>query len=257
MKLLLSYILLFCYAGSFVSCRSSFATRSGQPVNLEAKDSRGNPELLGVCTEERLTRAPYDSWFVKNYNAYTLDSATADRLKGSLKGKSFVIFMGTWCGDSKREVPRIFRILRYAGIAPSSVQLVMVSDADSLYKQSPGHEEKGRDIFRVPDLIVLDHGRELGRIIESPVVSLEKDLLSVTGGEAYQPHYGGAWALARLFREKKTAWVRDHEPEVAAQLKPLVGSSGELVSYTRVLKAAGEGEKAAITLQINALLFPQ
>jgi len=257
MKLLSSYILLFCYTGSFLACRSSFPTRSGQALSVEVKDSRGNPELLGIWPEERLTRPPYDSWFVKNYSEYAVDSLTADRLKGNLKDRSFVIVMGTWCGDSKREVPRILKILRYCGIAPSAVQLIMVSDADSLYKQSPGHEERGLDIFRVPDLIVLNHGREMGRIIESPVVSLEKDLLALTSGEAYQPHYGGAWALAGLFREKTPAWVRDHAREVAAQLKPLARASGELVSYSRVLKAAGEEEKAAITLQINALVFPQ
>ena len=257
MKVLFSYMLLFCYTTACLSCHTTSALQKGETIKMEVKDQRGNPELLGTWTEDRLRQAPYDSWFVKNYADYTLDSLTADQLRGRLTGKNFLIFMGTWCGDSKREVPRMYRILHYCGIPPSSIQLIMVSDADSLYKQSPGHEERGRDIFRVPVLIVLDHGREQGRIIESPVSSLEKDLLSLANKEAYQPHYRGVSFLAQLFKKEKPASISGQLQVVSDELRPLVRSAGELASYARVLKAAGEGDKAAITLQLNALLFPQ
>jgi hypothetical protein len=185
-----------------------------------------------------------------------VDSATADRLKTFLAGKQIKIFMGTWCGDSRREVPRIFKILDYCGIDPSALQLIMVSDEDSVYKQSPGHEERGMDIFRVPDLIVSDRGREIGRIVESPVASLEKDLQSLTEGGAYTPKYPGADRLIKVFREEKLGKIEKELPELAARIRPLVHSPSELNVYAKVMRIAGEQRKSSIILKINTLIFP-
>jgi len=67
--------------------------------------------------------------------------------------------------------------------------LVMVGNNDSLYKKSPQHEEAGKNIVRVPTIIVDQKGVEIGRIIEFPVSSLEKDLLTILRKEKYQPNY--------------------------------------------------------------------
>jgi hypothetical protein len=253
------YIALFFYVLIFASCHAKLAPRSSSHsdvYNQQITDEHGNPQLLGKCTRTALLQAPYNNWFVKNYNNYSVDSPTADRLKTSLAGRRFRIFMGTWCGDSQREVPRIFKILDYCGIDSSSIQLVMVSASDSTYKQSPGHEEKGMDIFRVPDLIVLDQGREIGRIVESPVSSLEKDLATLTGGGIYTPHYPGADRLMHIFREEKMTTIEKELPALAERIKPLVHSPNELKGYARVMRTAGEARKASIILQVNALIFP-
>jgi hypothetical protein len=269
-------MLLFCYALTFASCHarqvpqssketpqnSNQTSQNGQgplqdvTLNKEVKDEKGNPQLLGKCTKAGLDQAPYNAWFDKNYADYRVDSATADRLKTSLAGKRFTIFMGTWCGDSRREVPRIYKILDYCGIDSSAVQLIMVSAADSAYKQSPGHEERGLGIFRVPDLIVQDQDRELGRIVESPVNSLEKDLLVLTKGGAYTPQYPGGNRLVQAFREEKMEKIEKELPEWAARIRPLVHSPSELNGYARVVRTAGETQKASIILKINALIFP-
>src|SRR5258708_16511766 len=250
-----SYMLLLCYTVIYSSCHPKLAPQRAT-LNKEITDGQGKPQLLGKCSRARLEQAPYDSWFVKNYSDYTVDSSTADSRRSRLAGKKVSLFMGTWCGDSQREIPRIFKILDYCGINSSLVQLVMVSDADSTYKQSPGHEERGLNIFRVPDLILLDKGKEIGRIVESPVQSLEKDLLTLTAGEHYVPHYEGAALLIKAFREEKKGQLEKELPELAARIKPMVSSPSELKSYAHVLRAAGEGQKADIALQINALIFP-
>lgn len=279
MKAIFSYMLLLCYGVSMGSCHSraipqgatgntamdpkatATATASdlnatATPFNTEIKDTLGNINLIGRSTRQRLQQAPFDSWFVKNYDAYSVDSATADSLRGRLAGKQLLIFMGTWCGDSRREVPRIFKILDYCGIDPSGVRLIMVGEGDPLYKQSPGHEEKGLNIFRVPDLIVYDQGREMGRVIESPVRSLEKDLLAITSGEAYSPHYKGAVFLGNLFLQEGVRKIDRRLTQVAEQLRPLVSSSRELTGYAKVLRATGKKKEAETTLRLNTLIFP-
>jgi hypothetical protein len=92
------------------SCISSCYTRSmiqSNIVNKESVDPRGNPMLLGKSTKQRLQEYPYGNWYNKNYSDYKLDLVTAELLKSKLKNKRFVIFMGTWCGDSRQEVPKI------------------------------------------------------------------------------------------------------------------------------------------------------
>ncbi|MES1159451.1 MAG: hypothetical protein ABUM51_01725, partial [Bacteroidota bacterium] len=249
----------------FCSCHARLAPQS-TTLNKEVTDEHGKPQLLGKCSRSQLEQAPYDSWFVKNYSDYTVDSATADQLRSKLGGGlnasstgrdiTFTIFMGTWCGDSKREVPRLFKILDYCGIDSSRVRLVMVSAAEATYKQSPDHEERGENIFRVPDFILLDKGKELGRVVESPVLSLEKDLLQLADGRPYIPHYEGVAQLAKVLREQKTKRIEKELPELAGRLKPLLSSASELKSYYYVLKAAGEQPKADLTLRLNDLIFP-
>ena len=135
--------------------------------------------LLGTVSRSALEKKPFNEWFDKNYADYKVNDSIANLVNPLLQNKTIVLFMGTWCGDSRREIPRMYKILDAAGIKSSQVKLVMVDNHDSTYKQSPQHEERGLNIHRVPDLLVYDEDKELGRIVESPVVSLERDLLSI------------------------------------------------------------------------------
>lgn len=208
--------------------------------------------LLGVQSKEVLQQSPYGDWFNKNYTDYTLDSAAAMQLKPLLKNKHFEIYMGTWCGDSRREVPRMYKILEYAGVSPSQVKLVMVDNRDSAYKQSPGHEEKGKSIHRVPDLLVYDGKTEMNRIVEHPVVSLEKDLLQIAKKDAYEPAYAAANYLSRTLYQSVAA----DKNKLADTLKKIAQNAVELNSLGYVWMAAGEWDKAMTAFEINAMLYP-
>jgi hypothetical protein len=262
MRPIFSYALLFFVVLSYLSCHPKLSPRQGneaepaRALNQEVKDDRGNLNLLGESSRERLEQPPFDSWFVKNYDAYSVDSATADLLRPMLAGKHFRIFMGTWCGDSRREVPRMYKILDYCKVSRSSIQLIMVSSVDSVYKQSPGHEERGLNIFRVPDLLVSDHKKELGRIVEFPVVSLEKDLLAVAGGSPYTPNYRGAAFLNGFLGKQKPEDVEKDLQGLADRIRPLLSSPSELSSYAHVLQATGEKDRAGIVLRLNELIYP-
>ncbi len=96
----------------------------------------------------------------------------------------------------------------------------------------------------------------MGRIVESPVVSLEKDLLALADGNVYTPQYRGAAFLIRRFAEKTPAELENDLPGLITAVKPLLSSPGELSSYAHVLRAAGEKEKAAFVLRLNSLIFP-
>ncbi len=238
---------------TIISCHPKLtASKSATHV---ITDSRGNKMILGESNRQSLQEPPFASWFIKNYSEYQLDSSTCDVLKGKLAHKKLEIFMGTWCGDSRREVPRMFRILDYCQVKPSQVKLVMLGNTDTLYKQSPEHEEWGLEIHRVPDLIVYDHQKEIGRIVEEPVVSLEKDLLAIVNGDIYTSSYPAVSMIIELFKKNPSPYSEIQLNEFAVALKPFSKSTAELNTYGYVKMTAGEMGKAEAAFKINIILY--
>ena len=254
MKSIFKSTIYIIIIGCFFSCHPKLAPQGS--LNRESTDSRGNAMLLGTCTKERLEQKPYSDWFIKNYSDYNIDTAAAEKLKEKLSGKKFLIFMGTWCGDSRREVPRLYKLFDYCGIKPAQVQLIMLDNRDSVYKQSPTHEERGLNIHRVPDLLIFEKNREIGRIVESPVASLERDLLAIANKEKYTPHFQAVSLLIELFREKSIQDIESNLTALTDEVKPLTKNTSELNTYGYVLMAAGEKEKAKVAFKLNTLLYP-
>jgi hypothetical protein len=114
-------------------------------------------------------------WFAQYYRDYQIDPETAAAIGGLQNDIRYVIVAGTWCGDSKRELPRMFKILDSAGISDSKVTLFGVDRS----KRSDDGITEQYAIHRVPTFIVLRNGSEIGRIVESPVGTLEEDLLEI------------------------------------------------------------------------------
>ena len=181
----------------------SFLSFSQTTINQLTKDKNGNTMLLGCCTREALNREPFAAWFNNNYFNYKVDTSLISALKQNMNQKQFLLFLGTWCGDSKREVPRILKVLDYCNVRDEQIKIVMVSNVDSLYKQSPEHEEKGLNITRVPTLIVYENNTEINRFIEYPVESLEKDLLRILSKQPYKPNYTFANPVLQLQNDVK------------------------------------------------------
>lgn len=158
-------------------------------LNFEKKGWDGQLMLLGHCNPSVFYNEPYNSWFQKNYAAHQIDSISIEDLKPLLRKKKIDIFLGTWCGDSKWEFPRMLKILAAANFDTTNLSIVCVGNEAEMYKKSPQGEEKGRNIQRVPTLIIYEKNKEIGRIIESPIVTLEKDLLKILRKEEYTPRF--------------------------------------------------------------------
>lgn len=157
-----------------IGCHRRIVSSKQSFSNMEIKD--GNETLLlGHCSLSMLQKENYKYWYNASFNNYNIDSATANHLKPLLQGKTMEIFLGSWCDDSRREVPRMIKILNYAGFDTNYIKLVFVNHV----KQSPQHEEAGKNITNVPTFIIYEKEKEIGRIIESPKLSLEKDLLKI------------------------------------------------------------------------------
>jgi tetratricopeptide (TPR) repeat protein len=199
---------------------------------------------------------PYNEWFYKSYNNYTVDTNTVRLMQSRLTGKTIEVFLGSWCGDSKREVPRLIKILQAANFDTANLKLVFVDYARSAYKQSPQHEEAGKTIHHVPTIIAYNKDREMGRIIESPVISLEKDLLAIVLNEAYPPNYRDvAWWLKNV-KDKAKPLTSERLTGLAATLKPVCEGMRDINAYGFVLLAQKNYTEALNVFRLNTVLFP-
>jgi thiol-disulfide isomerase/thioredoxin len=96
-----------------------------------------------------------------------------------LEGVDLLVFMGTWCEDSQRELPHFYKILDHLGIPESRLRVVALDNHPDRRKTSPDGAEQGWNIDYVPTFIFLKNGKELGRIVETPLASLERDMINI------------------------------------------------------------------------------
>ncbi|TVZ53010.1 thioredoxin family protein [Dokdonia sp. Hel_I_53] len=143
------------------------------------------PVLLGEFTRDTLEANPYNTWFIENYKAHSLDESSLLAVKENIKDVRVTVFMGSWCEDSQREVPAFFKILDEIDYGSDSVNLIMVSED----KEEPADLVKDKQITNVPTFIFTKDGEELGRIVEYPLESLEKDMVKILTGEDYTHAY--------------------------------------------------------------------
>ena len=112
--------------------------------------------------------------------------------------------MGTWCGDSKKWVPRFLKLWDAYELDRSKLRFTALYDTDEKYKQDPNGEELGKKIHRVPTFIFKRDGAEFARIVESPRNDLKTDLQQIALGVSSEPNYRGATYLIDVL-EKMTA----------------------------------------------------
>ncbi|MCX2452154.1 thioredoxin family protein [Pedobacter sp. PLR] len=152
-------------------------TASSQEINKKTKDDTGKVTgLINICSRAGLQALPdtqhrYDL----EYPAYQPDQATLSALQPLMKDKKITMVMGTWCGDSQLQVPHFYKILDALNIKEADITLICVDHS----KKAENGLIDGMNISHVPTFIVTAAGKELGRITESPVETLEKDMLSI------------------------------------------------------------------------------
>jgi thiol-disulfide isomerase/thioredoxin len=230
----------------FVACFAQISEIRSQEEEEEP------PQLLGVVTAEQLGEEPYVEWSRKGYDEYTPDPSTLESLRAiDFDDAKLSLFFGTWCGDSQREVPRILKLLNELGFPAEKLRLIAVSGTD---KRSPGGEERGREVYRVPTLVVERDGQEVSRLVEHPAISLERDLLAILSGSDYQPSYASYPVVRRWLREGLLADANVSPSGLATELRYTIASEGELAAAASVLLARGETAEAIKLYEVNRVL---
>ncbi len=128
--------------------------------------------LLGDLTPAMLMNPPHDKWYDNGYAGYQPDEQILAQLMELKHDElSIIVVVGTWCPDSRREVPHFMKIIDLWGFPHENIRFIGV-DID---KVAPLEDYMQMGIERVPTFIFYKNKSEKGRIIEVPVTSLEQD----------------------------------------------------------------------------------
>ncbi|MHB0857117.1 MAG: Fe-S-containing protein [Anaerolineae bacterium] len=137
------------------------------------------PELLTGS----LTRAQIEAlteWQALPADSYVPEETSVATIREGLEDVQVLLFVGTWCGDSQREVPRFFDIMDQTGWPEDTVQIVGL---DRTKKDAEGLTTEW-GIEYVPTFVFLLNGTEIGRIVERPETTLEGDIADILSADA-------------------------------------------------------------------------
>ncbi|MFH1198229.1 MAG: thioredoxin family protein [bacterium] len=160
-------LLLFLF-----STTSTFAQTEFQIITDEKS---GKPMLVGITDREAYRDTNFSSWFDTEYQNYLVDTLSVIGLKEKINDFKVTIVLGTWCGDSKREVPRLLKIFDIIEMQKENYTFINVDRQ----KKGMTTEADGMNIMLVPTMIFYKDGNEIGRIIETPAETLEIDLINI------------------------------------------------------------------------------
>lgn len=148
------------------------------PVEPDASEDDG-PVLVGALERERI-EAAVPEW-VRVQVESEIDAAAAQALAAVPPGAELTVYLGTWCEDSRREIPRLWRALdETGGLVPFEIRYVGVDRE----KEEPAELLRGAGLEYVPTLVVHRDGREVGRVVEESPEGIEIHLLALLTGEA-------------------------------------------------------------------------
>ncbi|MEI6854446.1 MAG: thioredoxin family protein [Bacteroidota bacterium] len=150
---------------------------SAQDMNKKVFDEKSQTDILvGNCTREGLLGVEFANSYNEEYPAYNPNGDVIIALKEKVKGVKCVIVLGTWCGDSKEQVPRFLKIDDLLGNLFEELKIISVDRN----KEAPEMNIKEKYLIeKVPTFIFYRGDTEIGRITETPKESLEKDLLEI------------------------------------------------------------------------------
>ena len=133
---------------------------ANEGVENKNKQHRGSIEIEELFSEYSIFKKGFD-----DYVPLELSKLKDDDI-------NVVVFFGTWCHDSKRELPKALKIFNDIGINDENIELIAVG----LDKKEPQGRAAKLNLLYTPTLIFFRGSKEIGRIIEKPAISLEKDI---------------------------------------------------------------------------------
>ena len=154
-------------------------------IIIENSESEEYTDIIGLFDRKELSNNPHSEWFNQNYSDYNLDQETLDKLKPLFKDIEITVFMGTWCSDSRKEIPVFYKLIDKLNFSEKSIELIGMT----LEKTTPDSLEFNQNLINVPTFIFKKDGKEINRIVEFPLETIEKDILEILTTNNYQNPY--------------------------------------------------------------------
>ena len=135
------------------------------------------PTEIGRIAEQRILDAVPD--YRQRRDDYGADASVVEMIAQAVKPEDHVeVYMGTWCPDSQREVPKFLKI-RSMIKENFGAELPATYVALDRSKSKPADLIAGKHVEKVATFIYYRGNEELGRIVETPQGLFEDDLLQI------------------------------------------------------------------------------
>lgn len=143
-----------------------------QPGLQSQKIRKNNTDMLYGETSRDQIYFDYPFW-LEIEKQYQPNKDVLDKINSIDTKVEVIVFLGTWCGDSRRNVPRFFKTIENNDHIRMKIWAVdrrkeLDNDLVDMYR-----------IKRVPTFVFLKDNQEIGRIIENPVKSIEEDTYNI------------------------------------------------------------------------------
>jgi thiol-disulfide isomerase/thioredoxin len=159
--------IFFLFITFFLSC-------SNKVLFTQKKD--GSDIILnGTIEKKYLNNSKKFPWFYYGYQAYQPKDSIVQLIKAHVSDLGFMVFAGSWCGDTQKELPAFFKVAQLSNIKENQIQLIMLDRNKISWFMNP----KIMGVKHIPCIIVYRKDKEIGRIIETVKVSMEEDLLNI------------------------------------------------------------------------------
>lgn len=147
-------------------------------------------DIVGEISLEEFKATEHKTWFERYYNAYQPNEEVVKELTHALTNNDFEIeaYFGTWCPDSRRELPRLVKLLDEAKWDTSQLKLVGVDRSKKIPNAST-EEKKRIQLKMIPTFIFSSENEEINRFVEYAVETIEKDVLMITQQKDYKNPY--------------------------------------------------------------------
>ena len=133
-----------------------------QKTYQETVEANGTKILKGVISKEVLLYEPSFTWYAEKEKNYTPPQAAVDALKAKGEKIQIICFGGTWCEDTQNILPKFFVLSTTAGFMQNRLTLIGVDRSKKTY----GALAEALGITNVPTFIVMNNGKEIGRVVE-------------------------------------------------------------------------------------------
>ena len=119
--------------------------------------------VIGSGMAGRVTRAALEAcpgYEPLAAHSYSPDPAALAAIRRSAGGIQILVFVGIWCPDCKRELPRFLRVADEAGLAASQITLCVVDrlkrDPEGLADhRAAGRNARGRHRADTPEPLII------------------------------------------------------------------------------------------------------
>jgi hypothetical protein len=174
------FLVLFVLTAAVAACASKTAPPATAPAPPAAappaggKPPAGPPPLTGMVTRPAI-ESFNDVWKGLRAQDYEPDPASMATIRDNVKDVEVFAVVATWCPDTRRDLPRFFKIADQAQLPMKQVRLLAVDRS----KKDAGGQTVKWNVTRVPTFIFIRKGTEIGRVVERPTTTLEKDIATI------------------------------------------------------------------------------